>query len=120
MIKRAFFVFILLLAIVLFLVNCSGPKIIYNYPRGLSEEKLKEVKQKAKRGKKMFKSYCSKCHLLFPEKNDTTQPFNRLRMEVYTLTFLKGDYKNHAFTQHLSVDQLMDILFFVSIADRKE
>ena len=100
--------------VLLFAIYCCSP-IKYHYPEGLSKEKLKELKGRTKSGKKLYKSYCSNCHGIFTKGKDSISNFSQTQFDSYTKGFIRGDYKNHAFTSNLEDNQLEDILIFLYV-----
>ncbi len=96
-------------------MHCRTIKLEYKYPEGLTAEKEKELKSRVKTGKKLFRKYCEDCHGITIKTKDTAIKLDLKNTSSYQNSFLKGDYKNHAFTQGLDNKQLTDILLFLAV-----
>jgi mono/diheme cytochrome c family protein len=116
---RLFYNGFLVLFIIISLVKCRAIKIEYQYPNGLTEQKQKELQSRVKVGYKLFKKNCESCHGITRKLKDTAIKLDLKNTGNYQSSFIKGDYKNHAFTQGLTNAELTNILLFLTVIKKE-
>ena len=99
----------------LFIWQCKGVKPEYQFPVGLEKSKEKELKTRVNQGYKTFKQNCQSCHGITTKTKDSVIKLDLKNASNYQNNFIKGDFKNHAFTQGLTDEQLTDVLLFLAV-----
>jgi mono/diheme cytochrome c family protein len=88
------------------------------YPTDIKPEKFAELKKRVHQGEKLFRRNCENCHGITKKIKDSVVKLDLSNIVRYHKAFLRGDNKNHAFSQHLSNDELTDILLFIEVVKK--
>lgn len=108
------FLVCLCLLIILFLQQCkSTNKVVYKFDDDIPESQRTLLIAQGNKGVVLYKQYCTECHGIFTNGNDSTTNFARVDIDDYGAKFLISDPKNHAFARKVSAPDLECILTYL-------
>jgi len=107
------YIFISLFSVFLLSQCARQKKIVYNIPANYPEDKKKTLLATLDKGKKLYKTNCSKCHGIFTKGTDGIPNFSDQQIDNYSGAFMRRDRKNHALAMQMSPEQLNEVLTFL-------
>jgi cytochrome c2 len=90
-------------------------KTTYNIPAYLPAERKAELLVNLEKGKKLFKTNCSKCHGIFKKGKDSIPNFTNKEITDYATAFKAFDKKNHAVAKKLLPEEMSMIITFLQL-----
>lgn len=98
----------------------AQPEVVTKPPGNLTGAALTEVITHIEKGKILFKKKCAKCHGVFTNGKEGVMNFSKQELKDYNINFIQQDPLNHAVSQKMTDEEMMDVIYFLQFYQRPE